>query len=45
MEKNIRGYRDWPLDHEYLPTNEATLPTFTCSAGSNYEYINHKLTK
>ena len=23
-----------------LPTNEATLPTFTCCASSNHEYIN-----
>ena len=28
-----------------LPTNEATLPTFTCSASSNYENKNHKLTR
>ncbi len=27
-----------------LPTNEATLPTFTCSASSNHENKNHKLT-
>ncbi len=29
-----------------LPTNEATLPNMylTCSASSNHEYINHKLT-
>ncbi len=27
-----------------LPTNEATLPTFTCSASSNHENKNHELT-
>ncbi len=27
-----------------LPTNEATLPTFTCSASSNQEYKNYELT-
>ncbi len=25
------------------PMNEATLPTFTCSASSHHEYLNHKL--
>ena len=28
-----------------LTTNEATLPTFTCSASSNHKNIIHKLTK
>ncbi len=30
---------------EHWTTNEATLPTFTCSASSNHEYINHELTR
>ena len=28
-----------------LPTNEAILPTFTCSASSNHEKIIHEVTK
>ncbi len=28
-----------------LPTNEATLPTFTCSASSNHENNIHKVTQ
>ncbi len=27
------------------PTNEATLPTFTCRASSNHENIIHEVTK
>ncbi len=34
---NIRGFRGWigGLTTNILPTNEATLPTFTCSASSH----------
>ena len=28
-----------------LPTNEATLPTFTCSASSNHENITHEMSQ
>ena len=28
-----------------LPTNEATLPTFTCSVSSNHENITHEMTQ
>ena len=28
-----------------LPTNEVTLPTFTCSASSNHENIIHEVTE
>ncbi len=43
----FRGFRGLTLDHEYyiLPTNEVTLPTFTCSASSYHEYINILSTK
>ncbi len=30
------------LTTSILPTNEATLPTFTCSASSNHENITHE---
>ncbi len=30
------------LTTNILPTNEATLPTFTCSASSNHENITHE---
>ena len=33
------------LTTNILPTDEATLPTFTCSASSNHEIIIHKMTK
>ncbi len=33
------------LTTNILPTNEATLPTFTCSASSNHENIIHEVTK
>ncbi len=33
------------LTTNILPTNEATLPTFTCSAGSYHENIIHEVTK
>ena len=33
------------LTTNILPTNEATLPTFTCSASSNHENSIHEVTK
>ena len=31
------------LTTNILPTNEATLPTFTCSASSYHENITHEM--
>ncbi len=45
MGQNIRGFCGWSSDYEYLPTNEATLPTFTCSASSNHKNIMYEMTK
>ncbi len=39
MGQNICG----GLTTNILPTNEATLPTFTCSASSNHENITHEM--
>ena len=33
------------LTTNILPTNEATLPTFTCSASSNHENITHEMSQ
>ncbi len=33
------------LTTNILPTNEATLPTFTCSASSNHENITHEVSQ
>ncbi len=33
------------LTTNILPTNEATLTTFTCSASSNHENIIHEMSK
>ncbi len=39
----IRGFRGSNILPTILPMNEATIPTFTCSASSIHEYI-HELT-
>ena len=44
MGQNIRVFVVEGLTTNILSTNEATLPTFTCSA-SNHEYNIHKMTK
>ena len=33
------------LTTNILPMNEATLPTFTCSASSNHENITHEMSQ
>ena len=44
MGQNIVVFVVEGLITNILPTNEATLPTFTCSASSNHENIIHEMT-
>ncbi len=41
--QNICGFVVEALTTNILPTNEATLTTFTCSAISNHENIIHNI--
>ncbi len=45
MGQNIRGFRGWRSATNILPTNEATLPTFTYNPSSNHENITHEMSQ